>query len=558
MSRNISKEKRESLLAKINKLVDFLKSANASNEMITYLTELQNELKRQKFGLVFEEHKETIDKVLETHTPVLKEEKKLLINNGGQINFLIEGDNLAALDLLNRTHKGKIDVIYIDPPYNTGAKNWRYNNNYVDGDDLFRHSKFASFMEKRLRMAYKLLNENGIIICAIDDYEMHNIRHLMDSIFNEYNRLGTVVVVHNPSGRQDAKFFATAHEYMLIYAKKKENAVVGYLQQTEKKLSQYSLEDKFGKYKLRSFVRTGSNSRPNEGPSLFYPLYINPKTFDLSTEKIIGYDKVLPKDSNGQDRVWRWSASTLNKKKEKYIDCKKNKNGYVISVKERENDNKGYKPKTIWNEPAYSSASAIFTLKNIFSMDSKSVFDYPKSTKLMTDILSITSNTNFTILDFFAGSGTTGHAVMGLNREDGGNRRFILCTNNENDICREVTYERIKRVIERENYEASLKYQKIEFLPTAEKDYYDYANELLKHIRELVELENGINFIDNNKLVILLTEKEAESFFNSTKIKKCNTIYLGHDVSLNLIQQALLTNYGIIVNIIPEYYYKDK
>ena len=166
--------------------------------MLTYIAEIEKDLKGKKYGLVFEEHKEEIDEILENNIPILKEEHDLFISNDGQINFLIEGDNLASLKILEKTHKGKICMIYIDPPYNTGNKSWKYNNDYVEKDDAFKHSKFLSFMRSRLLIAKQLLSTNGIFAIAIDDYEVHTIRMLCDEIFGEDNRLSSIVIVHNP------------------------------------------------------------------------------------------------------------------------------------------------------------------------------------------------------------------------------------------------------------------------------------------------------------------------------------------------------------------------
>lgn len=152
MSTNISKQKREDLLAKINEIRNFIATApqdeNTGN-LLSYLSDLEKDVNGKKYGLVFEEHCEEIDELLDTHTPVLTEDKDLFINNGGQMNFLIEGDNLASLKLLEKTHKGKIDLIYIDPPYNTGTANWIYDNNYVDRNDLFKHSKWLGMTKNK-------------------------------------------------------------------------------------------------------------------------------------------------------------------------------------------------------------------------------------------------------------------------------------------------------------------------------------------------------------------------------------------------------------------------
>lgn len=174
-------------------------------------------------------------------------------------------------------------------------------------------------------------------------------------------------------------------------------------------------------------------------------------------------------------------------------------------------------------------------------------------------MLDIASSDEGVILDFFAGSGTTGHAVLKYNAEhEGSNRRFILCTNNENNICRDVTYERIKRVIDKENYAASLKYYKVDYVPISERMYYEYADELLAHIRELVELENGLNFTSNAEIAIILTEEELEDFISQLESNvKCKKLYLGHDILMDAKQAQILKDRKKEINIIPDYYYKE-
>lgn len=196
MSTNISKQKRDELILKIKEIRKFIASSaqdeNTGN-LLTYLSELEKEVKGKKYGLVFEEHREGIDEMLDTNTPVLTEDKDLYINNGGQMNFLIEGDNLAALKLLEKTHKGKIDLIYIDPPYNTGNKDFIYDDDYVIKEDGFRHSKWISFMKKRLDLSKKLLASNGVIFISISDIELYNLRLLCDSVFGEQNFVANLI-----------------------------------------------------------------------------------------------------------------------------------------------------------------------------------------------------------------------------------------------------------------------------------------------------------------------------------------------------------------------------
>lgn len=256
------------------------------------------QLEKYRYGLVWEDKQEDVAEQCNKELPVLHEDTTREIKSAGidkkPVNILIEGDNYHALYALSFTHRRKVDVVCIDPPYNTGNKSWRYNNNYVEREDPYKHSKWISFMYKRLRLAKKLLNDKGIVICAIDDYEIHNLRYLMEKIFGEDNRLGTCIVVHNPGGRQDDKFFPTAHEYMLIYAKNSSNAEIGRLELSQDKIDQFKNTDAYGSYKLRGFRRSGANSRKEDRPNLYYPVFYNEKTRQLDVKKQKGWTELLP------------------------------------------------------------------------------------------------------------------------------------------------------------------------------------------------------------------------------------------------------------------------
>lgn len=453
--------------------------------------------RRKKYGLVWEDKPEDVVERCKSELPILEEvkNKAIILDQDKPMNLLIEGDNYHALSVLNYTHKGKIDVIYIDPPYNTGATNWKYNNAYIDKEDSYKHSKFASYIYHRIKLAKPLLKTTGVIICAIDDFEVQNVRHIFDDIFGENNRMGTVVVIHNPGGRQDEKFFPTSHEYMLIYGKNVAEINLGTLEVSSKKIDEYKYEDSFSRYKLREFRRSGANSRRQERPNLWYPIYIHPITLALSLSFIEGYDEILPIDKDNVERVWRWNAKTLMDKKDEYIDIKKIKNGYRLYVKERMTDNNGEKPKSFWFKPEYSATNGTSALKKIFYDRNDKIFDFPKSPFLIKDILKITATNPYAIvLDYFAGSGTTGQAILELNT-DGGKRKFILCTNNElldeqektlreqglseeiiqsYGVCQAVTYPRIERVIKgypgAEGITANLKYFKTSFVPADPTD----------------------------------------------------------------------------------------
>lgn len=461
-------------------------------ELIKEIDQLR---KRKKYGLVWENKPENVVEQCKTELPVLKEikSKEIITDPEKPVNLLIEGDNYHALSVLNYTHKGKIDVIYIDPPYNTGARNWKYNNDYVDKEDAYRHSKFICFMQNRLVLAKKLLSNKGIIICAIDDYEVHNVRHLMDDIFDENNRLGSIVVVHNPRGRNDDRFLATMHEYLLVYAKNKDNAEIHHFELNQEQISAYNKKDDISYYNETSFMRTGNNSLREERPNLYYPIYLNTKDNNLQLEKKMGYVELLPVNGKGEHRTWRWGKETFLEKKDTELFVKKVKGEYRIYKKRRLTDIQGTKPKTVWADSKYdASSSGIMLLQKMF--DGANPFSYPKSIHAVRDIINITSGKDSTVLDFFAGSGTTGQAVLELNKIDGGKRKFIISTNNELNgeetklreqglsekeiqaygICQAVTYPRMRKVIDGysniKGIPANLKYYKTAFVPADPTD----------------------------------------------------------------------------------------
>lgn len=570
MSTNISKEKRERLVQKINAIKTYISSATQDEntaQLLAYIADIEKDIKGKKYGLVFEEHREGIDEVLENNLPVLTEDTDLFIDNGGQMNFLIEGDNLASLKLLEKTHKGKIDLIYIDPPYNTGAKNWIYDNDYVDSNDLFRHSKWLSFMKNRLKSAYNLLSCDGIIIVTIDDYEVDTLTLLMDELFGEEHRLATIIIKNNPSGRSTVSGVSISHEYALFYCKN-DNVKLGRLPRNEAQIARYKETDSNGRFEWVNFRKHGGYKE--DAPSMYYPIYIKKDSSSFRIPKLLWNERIkeysileesetdelvsLPIDEEGRQRRWKWGLDrALTQQSDMSVRLDRNKVP-AIYIKARMKE-EGMLPLTVWDSKEYSSTEYGANLLSKIMGGKK--FDYPKSLYAVIDCLKVGNAKKDTIiLDFFAGSGTTGHAVMKLNAEDGGNRKFILCTNNENNICRDVTYERIKRVIAKEDYKASLKYFKVDYLPISDKLYYEYADELLLHIRELVELENGINFNGNAEIAIVLTEKELDDFTQNIP-ETCKAIYVGHDVLPTEEQEKIFAKRKIKVNVIPEYYYRD-
>lgn len=479
MSTNISKQKREDLLSKIKEIRTFISNASQDEntwKLLSYLSDLEKDVNGKKYGLVFEEHREEIDEVLDTHTPVLTENKDLFIDNGGQMNFLIEGDNLASLKLLEKTHKGKIDFIYIDPPYNTRKKDFIYDDVFVDKNDLFAHSKWISFIKKRLNVAQKLLSDDGFIFISIDDNEQAHLKVLCDEIFGQDNFVGMFAVENNPKGRKNSNFISISNEYCLAYVK---NANVGFFVENIPKDIKDLTQDENGNYVHNSGKRVlvGENEF-NENVVDFnsdkhYTVYYKRDSHEVKIRKeqsveemddnllSKGFERFYSYNSNGfvlntytADKLLKlFDHGALDFKNSKIYEKNFSTTIRIKSII----SNKKYTA-VINNKPTdymidVKTTSAKTELKNIFN-SKESPFSNPKNTGLLKLLITLKEDKSITVLDFFAGSGTTGHAVMKLNAEDGGNRKFILCTNNENDICRDVTYERIRRVIDKDNYSA--------------------------------------------------------------------------------------------------------
>ncbi len=470
------------------------------------IKEIETLRKRKKYGLVWEDKPEDVVELCKTELPVLEEvkAKEIITNPDNPVNLLIEGDNYHALSVLNYTHKGKIDAIYADPPYNTGAKNWVYNNDYVDGNDAFRHGKWLSFMEKRLKLARSLLKREGIIVVTIDDYEVATLTLLMNEIFGEENHLGTVVIKNNPQGRSSVSGFQISHEYALFYSRS-EKAKIGRLPRTQEQIARYKDKDSVGPFEWRNFRAQYST----ESPKMKYPIFVKkdasdfriPKmkwnvesqAFDL-LEKPDNTEQISrPIDPNGRERTWKWSIETVEKVKDVEMGVRLDRNKIPAVFYKGRMADEWMLPYTIWDKSDYSASSMGTNL--LISLIGARKFDYPKSLYAVIDCLRVlSSNRDATFLDFFAGSGTTGHAVLELNKKDEGNRKFILCTNNEvngqeailreqgmseaeiqaHGICQAVTFPRIKKVIEGyenvDGIQANLKYFKTIFVKASQTD----------------------------------------------------------------------------------------
>lgn len=405
--------------------------------------------KRKKYGLVWEDKPENVVEQCKTELPVLKEVKNKAIakDKNGPVNILIEGDNFHALSVLNYTHENKIDLIYIDPPYNTGSEGFVYNDKIVNREDSYRHSMWLSFIGKRLRHAKKLLKKTGFIFISIDDNEQAPLKVLCDEIFGEKNFVSCITVYSNPRGRQSTAYVALTHEYLLVYAKSDKAQLAGEKLSSEK-IKEYRNKDKGGVYREIGLRLRGGRATAKESPTLHFPIYVNPKNQKISLDKTREYIEIIPKFEDGTLGTWRWSKKKIIEDMDFLLARPVRIKGgerWDIFEKDYLTDDKTLKVKSVWFDREINYDNAAEEIKDLFH---KKAFNYAKPTALIKKIINIATNSDSIILDFFAGSGTTGHAVIELNKEDGGNRRFILCTNNENNIATEVCYPRVAKAIE--------------------------------------------------------------------------------------------------------------
>ena len=379
-------------------------------------------------------------------------------------NLYIEGDNLEVLKLSQETYLGKIKMIYIDPPYNTG-NDFVYNDDFSqDADDYMSnsgqtdeegnrlvantesngrfHTDWLNMMYPRLKLARDLLSDDGVIFISIDDNEVENLKKVCDEIFGECNFVAQLTTVMNLKGNNDEFGFAGTHEYSLVYMKDKDSVFdLNGVPLTEEDKKEYTLSDEKGKFKKgATLMRTGEAGAREKRPKGYYPIYVSKdlKSLNITRQASDDYE-VYPKTVDGKEMSWRRSPEFLLKTKDEFIITKTN-NGISFNKKQRLEDDirRGKKAKTLFYKPEYSSGNGTSLIKELFN---GRLFDNPKPLTLIKDMLSIGSSNNVDmdndislisseestiVLDFFSGSATTAQAVMQLNAEDGGNRKFIM------------------------------------------------------------------------------------------------------------------------------------
>ena len=593
---NLSQLKRQRMLEFLKKIRDEHKD---NDSILIALGEIESALNAKKYGLVWEQHEEAVDIKMRTHVPVFTEVKEREISNipCDGYNFLLEGDNLHSLYLLEKTHKGKIDVIYIDPPYNTGTKDFVYDDAYVDSTDGFKHSKWLSFMEKRLIKAQELLTDKGVIVISIGYQEVNNLMVLCQDLFSDKQ---VVCVTVQTSGGKPNGGFTYVHEYLVFITPLD-------FQPNSMSFTGGVERSPFEGLTLSTFDKT---ARPNQA----YPIYVDKKTMQIVgvgkslTERMAdgtytgemrdfpfdyenapeGTSVLWPISSKGEECVWRLISSRLLSDWSKgFIKVTKNKskinpNEFSIQylpdgvIKKIEsgalevignedgmptlrfgkNQTVGNELPTIWTEKDFYTTKGSSHIRSIFG-DKR--FPYPKPIEYITEILRAVTHHDSIILDFFAGSGTTGESVINLNSMDNGTRRFILCTNNENDICQNVTYPRIRTVVTgirndgskySEGIPANLKYYRTDFVSKEEEDL---PEALLNHTAEMIQLEHGVK-IDGKQYIMVLDDDAADKLsLHWDEYSDVKALYVSKNVLFTAEQNTLFKD--VEIHIIPDYYF---
>lgn len=571
---NLSMERRLRMLS----FLEILRKNNQDDvSSLRAINEIEHALNEKEYGLVWEEHTEIVDELVKKNILIFNEihSKKIVANNCDKFNFLLEGDNLHSLKLLEKTHRGRIDFIYIDPPYNTRKEGFTYDDVIVNENDGFRHSKWLSFMNRRLRCAKRLLSKEGIIFISIDENEYAPAKMLCDEVFGEKNFVENII--WNKRVPKNDKGIGNIHEYILCYVNNSDY--------------QYKIMiPKEGLDTIYEYIEAAKNnevplSEANKGLKKLYRVNKYPRAITLYNNldneyRVFGkinmswpngntfgerYDVLHPITGNPvkvPDRGWRWSKETFMAAVD-YDNIQELHDGSYLCGKIWFSQKDNMQPSSI----NYLDEVDRMLLRSIISLKSdggivlenilgnKSQFSYPKPVTLIKMLIDACTynKKNAVILDFFAGSGTTGQAVVELNLEDNGNRKYILATNNENNICEEVTYQRLLRI--QDKLPHNLKYFKTGLIEKL--DNMSLMEPLLDTNKPLVELEYACD-IDNSTMKIFLTEDEFDEFVDTVEVIKLTKVFLASDIMVSASQQEKLNNSHCEVIRIPEYYYRSE
>lgn len=463
-------------------------------------------------------------------------------------NLILKGNNLLIISSLLKTHRGSIDFIYIDPPYNTGGSGdtFAYNN-------TFKQSTWLTFMKNRLEIASQLLKPDGIICVTIDDFELPRLWILLEETFKKENHLGTVVIRNNPKGRMTTRKFSLVHEYGVFFGKSEQSYIKKLPVKVEEKSHNY-IKDEDGSWYLpvnlrKQGVDSNAINKKGKRSNRYYPIYYNPETSALSVDEKFPVE-IFPVDSKGIERIWRRGKEVINEMFQTGdLFAKETRNGLQLYFKFRGGLD-GQLAQSIWYDSKFSASEyGTRTLDNL--LGERELFSYPKSPDAVREsILAATDNKNAVILDFFGGSGTTAQAVLDLNKEDGGNRRFIITE--QMNYIETVTKKRVKKVIDN-NLQGSFVYaelmqynqhfiDKIQEAKTKEdvlkvweemqdkafisyqfdKDMFNKRLEAFKTASLETMQQYLIEVLDKNQLYVNFSEIEDESFNISDEDKALN------------------------------------
>ena len=364
-------------------------------------------------------------------------------------NLYLEGDNLQVLKLLRENYLGKVKMIYIDPPYNTG-NDFVYNDDFSqttgeymhnsgqedeEGNRLVAntesngrfHTDWLNMIYPRLKVAKDLLSEDGVIFISIDDNEVNNAIKVCDVIFGAANKIAALITINNPRGRQSDTFYATVHEYLLCYCKNKDKAFINGMPLNEEQKSEYSFSDDKGYYRLLGLRQRGVASLREDRPDMFFPIYVNPETKDISLEEREGWEMVIPKKSDGREGRWMWGkkkcTDDIMRLVPKFISKRNEFDIFVKDYLDKGEKERTRKFKSVLDDKSFNNQNGTQEVKALLGGDYMS---FPKSMEYIKTICMMGASDDCIVLDFFSGSATTAHAVMQLNAEDGGNRKFIM------------------------------------------------------------------------------------------------------------------------------------
>jgi len=405
---------------------------------------------------------------------LLKKVKSISVGEKSE-NLIIHGDNLEALKALMPYYQGEIKCIYIDPPYNTGNEGWVYNDKVnspkikqwlgkvvgKESEDLTRHDKWLCMMYPRLILLRDLLKEDGVLFASIDDNEQSNFKLVCDEIFGSNNFIRNIACINNPKGRSDDKYIATAHESILVYRKSPELQLGGF-EPSEKITRRYRKKDQHGLYREIDLRKTGDGDLRKDRPNMYYPFWYNKNTEGFEVGKLSrkapkGFMEILPMKSRKTEGRWRWGADNAKTKIDnlypKYMPSKKQ---WSVFEKDYLDNRDSVTPTSVWDFKDVNSERGTETFIKFLGFN-KSDFPNPKPVGTLKRILSIATEKDSLVLDSFAGSGTTGHATLELNKDDGGKRKFIL-VEMEDGVAKEVTAERVRRAIKKYKYKDGFEY----------------------------------------------------------------------------------------------------